>query len=94
MVLAPVPAPAPTAAYAWQDGISTHTDVVFSKFFTSVNASGSPVGAAALDAVGVHYSFAAKASDPGTKIRPVVFTGTAFARNSTLGSTTTCWPSL
>jgi len=94
MVLAPAPAPAPSAGYAWQDGIAPHTDVVFSKLFTRVNATGSPVAEAAIDGVGVHYSFAAKASDPGTKIGPVVFTGTAFARNSTLGSTTTCWPSL
>ena len=43
MVLASAPAPAPSAGYAWQDGISPHTDVVFSKLFTGVGASGSPV---------------------------------------------------
>ena len=91
MVLASAPAPAPSAGYAWQDGIGPHTDVGFSKLFTGVGASGSPV---ATEPVGVHYSFAAKASDSSTEIAPVVFTGTAFARNSTLGSTTTCWPSL
>ncbi len=45
MVLASAPAPAPSAGYAWQDGIAPHTDVVFSKLFTRVNASGSPVAA-------------------------------------------------
>ena len=91
MVLASAPAPAPSAGYAWQDGITPHTDATFSQFFTGVNAAGSPIatrpgrGALQLRREGVRQQY---------QIGPVVFTGTAFARNSTLGSTTTCWPSL
>lgn len=91
MVIAAAPAPAPSAGYAWQDGISPHTDATYSQLFTGVNAAGVP---AVTSPVGVHYSFAAKAADAGTQIAPVVFSGTAFSRNSTLGSTTTCWPTL
>lgn len=91
MVLSTAPAPSPSAGYAWQDGIRSHADAPFSQLFTGVNAAGSPIVTAP---VGVHYSFAATAPDLSTAIGPVVFSGTAFARNSTLGSTTTCWPSL
>jgi hypothetical protein len=91
MVLASAPAPLPSAGYAWQDGITSHTDATFAQFFTGVNAAGSPT---VTNQIGVHYSFAAKASDRSTDIGPVIFTGTGFARNSILGSTTTCWPSL
>lgn len=89
MVIAAAPAPEASSGFAWQDGVGIYGDATFSKFFTGVNALGVPT---ATTPIGVHYSFAATAPDSTTKSGPVVFTGTAYPRNSTLGGTSACWP--
>jgi len=89
LVVSAPAAPAATSGYAWQKGISAHTDAGFTAFFTGVDASGAAAVAAPK---GVHYSFAATAPAASTASGPVIFSGTAFPRNSTLGGTATCWP--
>jgi Tfp pilus assembly protein PilW len=89
LVVSAPAAPAATSGYAWQKGISAHTDGSFTAFFTGVDASGA---ADAATPKGVHYSFAATAPAASTASGPVIFTGTAFPRNTTLGGTSTCWP--